>query len=232
MGLRQRPVLDVFTARGVSCVWCRTPPPPRPCLGSPSQRPRRLQDQPLARPFGFSPIYTATAATLSLDLSYAVHFVPCPRLLPHRLTLKTGIHSTSEEVLHDLQPQHPLPGIILQHRQLSKLLSGFIQPLTKSAYPVGSGMGLVHTTFLQNGTATGRSSLPCGLRIAAPLSCCQDSHTDHDSDGCPHYHYPQPADPDARDGVGKGGWHAPPPPHTSHCKQASDKQYFTNPFCE
>lgn len=45
------------------------------------------------------------------------------------LCCRSGNLSTNAEVLGELLCQHPLPGIILQHRKLSKLLDGFLNTL-------------------------------------------------------------------------------------------------------
>lgn len=48
---------------------------------------------------------------------------------PAAMNAKSGNLSTNAEVLGELLCQHPLPGIILQHRKLSKLLDGFLNTL-------------------------------------------------------------------------------------------------------
>jgi DNA polymerase theta len=47
---------------------------------------------------------------------------------------RSGNLSTNAEVLNELVCQHPLPGIILQHRKLSKLLDGFLNTLTDKVH--------------------------------------------------------------------------------------------------
>jgi DNA polymerase theta len=49
---------------------------------------------------------------------------------------RSGNLSTNTEVLNELVCQHPLPGIILQHRKLSKLLDGFLKPLMHKVHEV------------------------------------------------------------------------------------------------
>lgn len=67
---------------------------------------------------------------------------------------KTG-RSTSVEVLESLAAQHPLPGLILEYRQLQKLKSTYLDVLPGLVDPRD---GRLHTTFHQVGAATGRLS--------------------------------------------------------------------------
>jgi DNA polymerase I len=66
---------------------------------------------------------------------------------------KTG-PSTDQEVLEELAQQHPLPAKVLEHRQLTKLKSTYLDAL-----PAVIGKdGRLHTTFDQAVAATGRLS--------------------------------------------------------------------------
>lgn len=71
---------------------------------------------------------------------------------------KTG-YSTSASVLESLAesglPNSEVPRLMLEHRELSKMLSGFVIPLQKSA---NAGGGVVRTTFEPALTGTGRLS--------------------------------------------------------------------------
>jgi DNA polymerase-1 len=71
---------------------------------------------------------------------------------------KTGF-STSASVLESLAalnlPHSDIPRLMLEHRELSKMLSGFVVPLQKAA---NFGGGVVHTTFEAAFTGTGRLS--------------------------------------------------------------------------
>ncbi|MDR2523792.1 MAG: DNA polymerase I [Synergistaceae bacterium] len=71
---------------------------------------------------------------------------------------KTGF-STSASVLEGLAdsnlPHAQVPQLMLEHRELSKMLTGFVVPLQKAA---NLGGGLVHTTFEAAFTGTGRLS--------------------------------------------------------------------------
>ncbi|MDR3264767.1 MAG: DNA polymerase I, partial [Synergistaceae bacterium] len=71
---------------------------------------------------------------------------------------KTGL-STNASVLEDLAdlnlPHSDVPRLMLEHRELTKMLSGFVVPLQRAA---GTGGGVVHTTFEAAFTGTGRLS--------------------------------------------------------------------------
>ncbi len=74
--------------------------------------------------------------------------------LPARKRTKTG-YSTDAEVLEELATQHPVVACILEHRQLVKLKSTYVDALQALADPQTAR---VHTTFNQAITATGRLS--------------------------------------------------------------------------
>ncbi|MDP6044509.1 MAG: DNA polymerase I, partial [Phycisphaerae bacterium] len=74
--------------------------------------------------------------------------------LPVIKKVKTG-PSTDSGVLEQLACQHPLPGIVLEYRKLTKLLGTYVKSLVASINP---RTGRVHTSFHQAGTATGRLS--------------------------------------------------------------------------
>jgi len=67
---------------------------------------------------------------------------------------KTG-PSTDADVLEQLAAQHELPRLILEYRQLTKLLGTYLTALAACIHP---RTGRVHTIFRQTGTATGRLS--------------------------------------------------------------------------
>ena len=67
---------------------------------------------------------------------------------------KTGQYSTSEEVLMALKEKHPIVGLILDFRELKKLVSTYIASLPSYIAPDGK----IHTTYNQTVTATGRLS--------------------------------------------------------------------------
>jgi DNA polymerase I len=63
-----------------------------------------------------------------------------------------GQASTKESVLQELATEHPLPGLILDWRQISKLKSTYVDSLGALAHP---DTGRVHTNFNQTVAATG-----------------------------------------------------------------------------
>lgn len=67
---------------------------------------------------------------------------------------KTGI-STDASVLEKLKGEHPLPGLLLEHRTLAKLKSTYLDVLPGMVSPLS---GRLHTKFNQTGTGTGRLS--------------------------------------------------------------------------
>ena len=73
-------------------------------------------------------------------------------LKPSKKT-KTG-YSTDTSVLEELSVFDPVPKKILEYRELSKLLSTYVEALPK----LTDEDSLIHTTFVQTGTATGRLS--------------------------------------------------------------------------
>src|SRR5207253_1780400 len=84
--------------------------------------------------------------------------------LPVGKRTKTG-YSTDADTLEALREKHPIIGLILEHRQLSKLKSTYVDALPQLVDPLS---GRVHTSFGQASTATGRlaSSNPNPRRLA------------------------------------------------------------------
>jgi DNA polymerase I len=74
--------------------------------------------------------------------------------LPILSKTKTGA-STSAQTLSRLAELHPLPGKLLAHRELKKLLTTYIDQLPKTVNP---HTGRIHSSFHQTSTATGRLS--------------------------------------------------------------------------
>ena len=76
-------------------------------------------------------------------------------LLPKPMKYGKGkVVSTAVDVLEELAEQHPVPALVLEHRQLAKLKSTYLDSLPQ----LTDAQGRVHTTFNQVGTATGRLS--------------------------------------------------------------------------
>ena len=68
---------------------------------------------------------------------------------------KSGKYSTSEEVLMPLRDRHPIVPLILEQRELKKLISTYVSVLPSYINPK---TGKIHTTYHQTVTATGRLS--------------------------------------------------------------------------
>ncbi|MBM3894711.1 DNA polymerase I [Candidatus Dependentiae bacterium] len=74
------------------------------------------------------------------------------RLTPPQKTA-TGKLSTSREVLDLLSKIHPFPALIVEQRELSKLLNTYLEPLPQM---VSLKDGRIHTSYSQVAVATGR----------------------------------------------------------------------------
>ena len=68
---------------------------------------------------------------------------------------KTGQYATGEDVLQKLAGRHPIVNAILEYRSYTKLKSTYLDALPALINP---GDGLIHTSFNQAVTATGRLS--------------------------------------------------------------------------
>lgn len=66
----------------------------------------------------------------------------------------SGAYTTNAETLESLIDEHPIIPKLLEHREVQKLLSTYVEALLEHA----DTEGFVHTTFLQHGTTTGRFS--------------------------------------------------------------------------
>ncbi len=75
--------------------------------------------------------------------------------LPRSKRTRTGQASTGADVLEELRGAHPVVELVLEHRQLQKLKSTYVDALPLLVNP---DTGRVHTTFNQIGAATGRIS--------------------------------------------------------------------------
>jgi DNA polymerase-1 len=66
-----------------------------------------------------------------------------------------GEASTAQDVLEELAARHPLPHLLIQHRQLAKLKGTYLDALPALVHPSD---GRVHASFNQGVAATGRLS--------------------------------------------------------------------------
>ena len=68
---------------------------------------------------------------------------------------KAKSRSTAADILEELGVRHPLPGKVIEYREVAKLKSTYVDALPKLIHPES---GRLHTSFNQTGTATGRLS--------------------------------------------------------------------------
>jgi len=109
-------------------------------------------------------IYVLAGETMGLDAPHRFN-IGSPKqlgdvlfnkmMLPKPMKYGKGkVVSTAQDVLEELAEHHAAPALVLEHRQLSKLVSNYTGQLPALA----DSEGRVHTTFNQVGTATGRLS--------------------------------------------------------------------------
>ncbi len=77
------------------------------------------------------------------------------KLVKNPKKTKTGQYATGEEILSDLESEHEIARKILDHRELQKLKSTYVDALPALINP---RTGRVHTSYNQAVTATGRLS--------------------------------------------------------------------------
>jgi len=100
-------------------------------------------------------IYELAGETFNLGSPQQLSRVLFEKLgLARQRKTKTG-YSTDAKTLEALRGSHPIVGLILNHRELSKLLSTYLLALPQA---VEQSTGRLHTTFHQTVTATGRLS--------------------------------------------------------------------------
>ncbi|MCL4229134.1 DNA polymerase I [Candidatus Dependentiae bacterium] len=75
------------------------------------------------------------------------------QLPPQKKSGSSNRLSTDQEVLEALSALHPIPGLILKYRELSKLKNTYLDALPQYINPE---TGKIHTTFSQTAVATGR----------------------------------------------------------------------------
>ncbi|WIA12996.1 hypothetical protein OEZ85_006607 [Tetradesmus obliquus] len=85
---------------------------------------------------------------------------------PAAMNAKSGNLSTNAEVLGELLCQHPLPGIILQHRKLSKLLDGFLNTLLAKTIPRPVEYQLALSPASQAAAAAAGDNVSAGSPVA------------------------------------------------------------------
>jgi DNA polymerase-1 len=96
---------------------------------------------------------------------------------------KTG-YSTDAKALEALRDSHPIVGCLLNHRELSKLMSTYLLALPEAVSPATNRL---HTTFHQTVTATGRLSssdpnlqnIPVRTALGAQIRQCFTAEPGH-----------------------------------------------------
>ncbi len=116
----------------------------------------------LSRDFGdkietiSSEIYSAAGRRLNINSTAQLKDLLFGKL-GLEITKRTakGEPSTDSEVLKGLSMFHPIPGMILDYREISKLKSTYVDALPKLVNPK---TGRIHTSYGLTGTSTGRLS--------------------------------------------------------------------------
>jgi len=100
-------------------------------------------------------IYELAGTTFNINSSQQLGQILFEKLqLPTGKKTKTG-YSTNVEELERLAEHSPMPKLILQYRELAKLLNTYLDVFPKL---ILDRTGRIHTTYVQTGTATGRLS--------------------------------------------------------------------------
>lgn len=100
-------------------------------------------------------IWTETGQPFNINSHKDLSFILFEKLLlPPLKKTKTG-YSTDEDVLQILSLRHPLPGMVLEYREMAKLKSTYVDALFGLVHPK---TGRIHTSFNQTITSTGRLS--------------------------------------------------------------------------
>jgi DNA polymerase-1 len=103
-----------------------------------------------------SEIYQEAGRTFNINSGPQLRQVLFDELkLPTLQKTPKGEQSTAQEVLEELALKHPLPALILRHRQLAKLKSTYLDALPVLVHPED---GRIHASFNQGVAATGRLS--------------------------------------------------------------------------
>jgi len=101
-------------------------------------------------------VYTLAGRTFNINSGPQLRQVLFEELkLPSLQKTPGGEQSTAQDVLEELALKHPLPALMLSHRQLAKLKSTYLDALPELVHPED---GRIHASFNQSVTATGRLS--------------------------------------------------------------------------
>ena len=101
-------------------------------------------------------VYSMAGRTFNINSGPQLRQVLFDELkLPPVQKTKGGEQSTAADVLEELALKHPLPALLIQHRQLSKLKGTYLDALPELVHPDD---GRIHASFNQSVAATGRLS--------------------------------------------------------------------------
>jgi len=101
-------------------------------------------------------VYTAAGRPFNINSGPQLRQVLFDEMkLPSTQKTPGGEQSTAQEVLEALALHHPLPALLLRHRQLSKLKSTYLDALPELVHAED---GRIHASFNQAVAATGRLS--------------------------------------------------------------------------
>ena len=101
-------------------------------------------------------IYSMAGHTFNINSGPQLRQVLFDELkLPSLQKTPGGEQSTAQEVLEELALKHPFPALLIEHRQLSKLKSTYLDALPELVHPDD---GRIHASFNQSVAATGRLS--------------------------------------------------------------------------
>ncbi|MCE5222850.1 DNA polymerase I [bacterium] len=97
-------------------------------------------------------IYQQTGEVFNLQSSKQLALILYDKIhLPPLKKTKTGF-STDAETLERLAPLHPVVALVLQYREVTKILNTYLEPMEKWL----DANQLIHTNYIQAGPSTGR----------------------------------------------------------------------------
>ena len=160
------PLQEAMEKSGATRVFREIEMPLMPILARMEHNGVRLDSQALAETGNDFKQRMATLETEIYELAGHAFNITSPKqvgevlfgelqLDPRAKKTKSGQFPTGEEVLEKLRSRHPIVGKILAHRALKKLIGTYIDALPRLINPE---TGLIHTSFNQAVTATGRLS--------------------------------------------------------------------------
>lgn len=104
------------------------------------------------------------------SLLYDIEKLNLSRHLPKKISKKTGKTMTSDDILAQLKPVHPVVQLIRDHREIAKIRNSYTKKLPKM---IGQD-GRAHPAFRTTNTATGRLSEEIWMTIPKRSSKAKD----------------------------------------------------------